>query len=166
MSASFCSEALRSIGQDLDLRGIRTFRIRCEADLFIVEGGYQAPPAITPVTVHYSFRDVERLNREAQEKTSHVSDLLSLAEILWAVAVYVGSRGGRLLSVSNMASTLSMPTLTIEYETDQNGRAIEEFKGSAIYELCISIYKLKGAMNKTRRYSRFSDLSGSAAVWH
>jgi hypothetical protein len=161
MSASFCSEALRTIGQDLDLRGIRTFRIRCEADLFIVEGGYQAPPAITPVTVHYSFRDVERLNREAQEKTSHVSDLLSLAEILWAVAVYVGSRGGRLLSVSNMASTGSMPILTIEYETTQNERLVEELKGSAIYELCISIYKPRAISRNCNRYTRFTDLSRS-----
>ena len=38
MSVSFCPEALRTIGHDLDWRGIRTFLIRCEGNLFVVDG--------------------------------------------------------------------------------------------------------------------------------
>jgi hypothetical protein len=164
MSVSFYSEALRTIGRDLDLRGIRTFVIRCETDLFVVEAGYQSPPAITPVTLHYTLCDVERLDREAQERSVHLSpvkDLLSLAEILWAVAAYVSSKQGRLLSVSNTASTPTMPILTIEYETVQKDRVIEDLKGSAIYELSISIYKRRDIPSKTRRYTLFSDLNTS-----
>jgi hypothetical protein len=68
MSISVYSDALRAIGRDLDLRGIRTFVLRSEPDVFLVEGGYQPPPAIMPVTLHYTLCDIERLNREAQER--------------------------------------------------------------------------------------------------
>ena len=51
MSAIAWSKALRAIGQDLEARGIKTFVIRCEADLYVVEAGYQSPPAPTPVTL-------------------------------------------------------------------------------------------------------------------
>ena len=73
MYGSSCSETLRTIGQDLDWRGIRTFVIRREANLFIVEAGYQSPPAVTPVTLHYALSDIERLEREARERNDHLS---------------------------------------------------------------------------------------------
>jgi hypothetical protein len=92
---------------------------------------------------------------------SPLKDFLSLAEILWAIAIYVIGRQGRLVSVTNTASTGAMPILTIEYETVQNGRVVADLKGSAIYELCIGIYKRRGTLSKTRRYSRFSDLNAS-----
>ena len=163
------SEALRTIGHDLDLRGIRTFLIRCEANLFVVEGGYQPPPAVTPVTLHYTFCDIERLDREAEERNGHVSpikDLLSLAEILWAVATYVSSKQARLLSVSNTASTGTMPILKFEYETVQSDRVVDALRGSAIYELCISIYKLRGTSSNNRRYTRFSALNENDHARH
>ena len=162
MSISLCSAALRTIGRDLDWRGIRTFLIRCEANLFVVEGGYQSPPAVTPVSLYYALSDIERLDREAREKNDHLSpvkDFLSLAEILWAVATYASSKQGRLLSVFNTASTVTMPVLKIEYETAQGDRVVEDLTGSAIYELCISMYKLRGTSSiNGSRYTRFSAL--------
>lgn len=68
MRSSFNPDDLRMIGEDLDLRGIKTFAIRCEADLFIVIAGYQSPPAATPVTLHYTLNDIEQLIRTAQER--------------------------------------------------------------------------------------------------
>jgi hypothetical protein len=170
MSASFCSQALRTIGHDLDLRGIKTFLIRCEASLFVVEGGYQSPPAVTPVTLHYALSDIERLDREAQERNDHVSsvkDFLSLSQIFWAIDTYVSSKQARLLSVSNTASTGTMPVLKIEYETAEGDRVVENLTGSAIYELCISIYKLRGTSSiNDSRYARFSALQESNQARH
>ena len=162
MSICVDSDALRIIGRDLDLRGIRTYVIRCEADLFVVEAGYQSPPAIMPVTLHYTLCDIERLDRDALERNDHLSPVKnfpSLAEILWAVTAYVSSKQGQLLSVSNTISTPRMPILTIEYETVQKDRVVDDFKGSAIYELFFSIYKLRRTPGEIRRYSRFSDLT-------
>ena len=165
MSVSFCPEALRTIGHDLDWRGIKTFLIRCEGNLFVVDAGYQSPPAVTPVTLHYTLSDIQRLDREAQERNDHVSpvkDFLSLAEIFWAIGTYVSGKQVRLLHVSNTASTGTRPVLKIEYETVQGDRVVDDLTGSAIYELCISMYKLRGTSSGNgSRYTRFSVLSES-----
>jgi hypothetical protein len=162
MSGSFCSEALRIIGEDLDLRGIKTFLIRCEADLFVVDGGYQSPPAPTPVSLYYTANDIENLDRKARERNDHVSavkDFLSLSHILWAVATYVLSKGGRLLNVSNKVSTEKMPVLNIEYETAHGHRVVENLIGSSIYELCVNVYKIRARSTVNyNRYTRFSTL--------
>ena len=162
MSAIFCSEALRTIGRDLEFRGLKTFLLRCEAALYVVEAGYQSPPAPTPVTLHYTSDDIEQFDRETRERNdrgSVVKDFLSLSQILWAIGSYVTSKGARLLSVSNSASTERMPVVKIEYETVQADRVIDELTGSAIYELCASVYKLRGTANiNSIRYTRFSAL--------
>jgi hypothetical protein len=170
MSVSSCAEALRIIGHDLDWRGIRTFFVRRDENIFVVEGGYQSPPAITPVTLHYALSDIERLEREAKERNDHLSpvkDFLSLAEILWAVAVSVSNKQSRLLSVSNTPSTETMPILKIEYETAQGDRVIDDLTGAAIYDLGISIYKLRGTSSiNGSRYRRFSALNDSNQPRH
>src|SRR5438876_6109644 len=117
MSAIVCSHALRAIGQDLELRGIKTFIIRCEGSLYVVEAGYQSPPAPTPVTLHYTLDDIEQLDRKARERSdrdSAVKDFLSLSQMFWAVGSYVTSKGARLLSVSNTASTERLPVVRFE----------------------------------------------------
>ena len=145
MSAIAWSEALRAIGQDLEARGIKTFVIRCEADLYVVEAGYQSPPALTPVTLYYTLDDIEQLDREGREdnRDSGVKDFLSLSQILRAIGSYVGRRGARLLSVSNNVLTGTMPVVKIEYETAQGERVVDDRTGSAIYDMCVSIYKLR-----------------------
>ena len=162
MFTNFGSDALRTIGRDLDWRGIRTFLIRSESKVVVVEGGYQSPPAVTPVTLHYASSDIERLEREARERNDHVSpvmDFRTVSQILWATATYVSGKNGRLVSISNTASTCTMPVLKIEYETAHGDRVVNDLAGSAIYELCVKIYKVKGTSNiDMRRYTRFSDL--------
>jgi hypothetical protein len=166
ISASFCAEALRTIGHDLQLRGIKTFLVRCESDLFVVEGGYQSPPAITPVTLHYGPGDIEQLNRNSRERNDHLSaanDFLTLPNILWAIGMYVNGGGSRLLSISNTASTETMPVVQLAYETAQGDRVADYLKGSALYELCFNVYKLKGTSSiKSIRYTRFSGLQESS----
>ena len=145
MSAIAWSKALRAIGQDLEARGIKTFVIRCEADLYVVEAGYQSPPAPTPVTLYYTLDDIEQLDREGREdnRDSGVKDFLSLSQILRAIGSYVGRRGARLLSVSNNVLTGTMPVVKIEYETAQGERVVDDRTGSAIYDMCVRIYKLR-----------------------
>jgi hypothetical protein len=48
------SEILRAIGQDLELRGMKTFDIRSEGQNVLVQCGYQKPPAPMPVTLQYT----------------------------------------------------------------------------------------------------------------
>jgi len=146
MPAIGWSKALRAIGQDLEARGIKTFVIRCEADLYVVEAGYQSPPAPTPVTLYYTLDDIEQLDREGREdnRDSGVKDFLNLSQILLAIGSYVGRRGAHLLSVSNNVLTGTMPVVKIEYETAQGERVVDDRTGSAIYDLCVCIHKLRG----------------------
>jgi hypothetical protein len=150
MPANAWSEALRAIGQDLEARGIKTFVIRCEADLYVVEAGYQSPPAPTPVTLYYTLDDIEQLDREGRKGrdgnncNSAVKDFLSLSQILRTIGTYVGRKGARLLSVSNNALTAgTIPVVTIEYETAHGERVVDDRTGSAIYDMCVRVYKLR-----------------------
>jgi len=170
---SFTSEVLRTVGEDLDLRGIKTFAMRCEADLFVVDAGYQSPPAATPVTLHYARKDIEELDRKARERNDYLSatrSFIYLSKILSSIGTYVGDKGANLLSLSNIASTESMPVIDIEYETVQSDRMFERLTDSDVYALCVKDHKRKGrrpGLNDTR-YSRFSSLqerpSGFATV--
>lgn len=164
MSSIVCSKALRAVGQDLEARGIKTFLIRCEADLYVVEAGYQSPPAPTSVTLHYSLDDLEQLDQEGREERkggdhdSGVKDFLRLSQILRAIGSFIGRKEARLLSVSNNVSTAgTMPVVRIEYETAQGERVVDDRTGSAIYDMCLSIYKLKRRLSA----NHFRD-----AHWH
>ena len=163
MDNSLNSEALRTIGADLDLRGIKTFAIRCEANRFIVDAGYQSPPAATPVTLHYTQMDIEELDRKAREQSDYRSAIRSfiyLSEILSSLATYVGDKGARLLSLSNNVSTEAMPVIDIEYETDQRDPRRERLSGPAIYALCVRDHKRRVRTRNLNdsRLTRFSSM--------
>src|SRR5688572_32474796 len=116
MSNSFTSEALRTVGEDLDLRGIKTFAIRCEDDLVVVEAGYQSPPAVTPVTLHYARKDIEELDRKARERNDYLSatrSFIYLSKILSSIGTHVHDKQARL-------STGTVRVIDIEYETAQS----------------------------------------------
>ena len=164
MSTIVCTKALRAVGQDLEARGIKAFVIRCEADIYVVEAGYQSPPAPTPLNLHYTLDDLEQLDHEGREERrggdydSSVKDFLRLSQILRAIDNYVAKKGARLLSVSNNASTVgTMQVFTIEYETVQGERVVDDRTASSIYDMCVSIYKLRGMLST----NHFRD-----ARWH
>ncbi len=164
MCNSFNSETLRTVGEDLDLRGIKTFAIRCEANLLVVDAGYQSPPAATPVTLHYALKDIEQLDRKAGERSddlSAIKSFINLAEILSAIGTYVSDKGARLFSVSNIASTDNMLLIDMEYETVHGDRMFDRLTGSGICALCVRDHKRRGKrpdLNRNR-YTRFSSLA-------
>src|SRR5687768_13997264 len=163
MSPIVMVDALRSIGDDLELRGIKTFRIRCEKEFFAVDGGYQSPPAATPVSVYYSQNDIGELNRKAGERNDLYSSaraFIYLPEILYAIASYVRDKGARLLSLSNTASTDAIMIIDFEHETAEGHRLLDRLTGSAIYVLCVREHKRRERKQNFGglRYSRFSSL--------
>jgi hypothetical protein len=164
---SCTSKALRTIGEDLDLRGIRTFAITCEADLIVVDGGYQSPPAVTPVTLYYARKDIEELDRKARERDGYLSvtrSFIYLSEILSSIETYVGDKGAHLLSLSNLGSTEAVPVIDIEYEMVQSERMFERLTSSAVYTLCVRHHKRRGREPNLDniRYIRFSSLQRMA----
>lgn len=160
---SLTPEVLRSIGEDLELRGIKTFIIRCDDDCFIVDGGYQSPPAATPVSIYYSAADIRELEK-ARERNNWVSatrDFIYLPEILSSIASYVQNKEASLLAVSNIESTQAVSFIDIEYETMSKDRMSDRLTNSAVYELCVREHKRKARRQNLAddRFTRFSSLS-------
>jgi len=155
VSGNPAAEALRIVGRDLDLRGIKTFIIRCDRNGFVVNGGYQPPPSVMPVTVHYASSDIDRQLVDAKNNDclSAARDFSSLAEILLAIGSYVTKKQGRIISISNTASTPRIPIIIVKYTSVETDPVVEIFKGSALYELCVSVYKESLTSNDPHVYS-------------
>jgi hypothetical protein len=148
-------QALRAIGQDLERRDIRTFDIRCEQDVYVVQGGYQDPPGPMPITVHYSSADLENLNQEGNEKRDRGSgdmEFLKLSLILRAIGAHVERKGARLLRISNGSARSTTPIFTIEYETAAGEQVSNDLTSAAVYDICVSTYKLRGKMAASGKY--------------
>lgn len=155
------SKALRAIGQDLEIRDIKSLDLRYQDKNYIVQCGYQPPPSPIPVTLHYSSEDVDRLDRESQERrqaSSGGTELLTLSHLLRGIGGYLEKRKARLLRISNNDSPGSAAVFTIEYETDVGERVVEERSVSSIYDLSVNMYKQRGknlsAADKYRRWRR------------
>ena len=163
MSPVSIVEALRSIGEDLELRGIRTYRIKCEDDFFSVEGGYQTPPAATPVSLYYSSKDIAELDRKAIERHDYCSAtraFIYLPEILASVGAYVRDKGASLVSLSNMNSTTALAIVDVEYQTAPGDVMYDRLTSATIYELCVREHKRRSRLQnlKDHRFTRFSSL--------
>jgi hypothetical protein len=164
MSIIFTDEALRTIGRDLQSRGIKTYRIRCERGFFAVDGAYQAPPAATPVSLYYSRRDLSELDRKAQQQNylSATRAFIYLPDILAAVASYVSHKRGRLSIVDNSASSATLIILDVEYETLLGSRRSDRLTTSTIYTLCM---KQQGRRAKTENLNPIGRLRNSLHEW-
>ena len=163
MSLSLTSEVLRSIGENLELRGIKTFIIRCEDDSFAVDGGYQSPPAPMPVSLYYSANDIRELERKARERNDYLSatrSFIYLPEILSSIASYVQDKEASLLTISNIESTEAISVIDIEYQTLHGDRISDRLMNSTVYELCVREHKRRARRQKLTddRFTRFTSL--------
>jgi hypothetical protein len=160
MRSDFTSEALRTIGHDLDLRGLKTFSIRCDDDVFVVDAGYQPPPAAMPVTLHYCRKDIEQLKRKAEERCDDLSittNFIYLTETLSAIATYIQDKAGHLVSISNKSAVIET-----EYEAAQRrGCILERLTDADVYSLCIRSHKRrqKRQISNALRFTRFSSVA-------
>jgi len=145
--AASYSEILRVIGQDLETRAIKAFDIRDEGERIFVQCGYQVPPAATPVTLYYTRRDIEELKPQGAEKRGQPSkpgEFFSLSQTLRAIGGYVDEKKARLLRLSNNDCPGAEVVFRIEYQTRQGERLVDDRSGSAIYDLCVNMYKRRG----------------------
>ena len=149
---------LRCIGQDLELRALKTFDLTVDGDKCVVWCGYQTPPAPTPVTLHYTMDDIEELDRAGQEKrggSAASMEFLSVAQIFRAIGGFLDKNAHVLIGISNNHAAARESMLRVEYETREGVRVIDNRPVSAIYDMCVSMYKKRGkGAPKARRYAR------------
>ena len=144
--------ALRCIGQDLDRRGIKCFEIRHEANEYVARCGYQEPPAETPVTIHYrgaDLADLDDAGAESRGKSAPAKEFLNQVQILRTVGGFLDKHEARLVRVTNNESPATEPSVKIEYISRDGDRVIADRTGTALYDICVALYKQRGRLTGT-----------------
>jgi hypothetical protein len=151
--------ALRCIGQDLERRGIKCFDIRFEADEYIALCGYQEPPAATPVTIRYravDIADIDDAGVEKQGKSASAKEFLNLIQILRAIGGFLDKNEARLIRMTNNEPAAGEPSVKVEYISRDGERVLANRTGSALYDMCVAMYKQRGRLTGTGgRFSRW-----------
>ena len=144
--------ALRCIGQDLERRGIKAFDIRFDGGGYLAQCSYQAPPATTPVTLAYTIADLgesDQLGKEGRGAESPARDFLNVAQIFRTIGGYLDSSAARLVRLTNNEPLGNASQCKVEYVSREGRRVIDDRAGSAIYDMCVVMYKQRGKLTGT-----------------
>ena len=151
--------ALRCIGQDLERRGIKCFDIRFEANEYIALCGYQDPPAVTPVTIRYravDLADLDDAGAENQGRPAPAKEFPNQSQILRTIGGFLDKNEARLIRLTNNESPATEPSVKIEYISRDGERVLADRTGSALYDMCVAMYKQRGRLTGTEgRFSRW-----------
>jgi hypothetical protein len=144
--------ALRCIGQDLQLRGLKTFDISFDGRDYLAQCGYQEAPAATPVTLKYTVADLEALNQSgAKRRGDSVAtiDFLNIVQLFRTVGGYLDKNEAQLVRFTNNHSNRKDSQLRVEYMGRDGTRVVEDRPGSALYDMCVAMYKQRGKRDGT-----------------
>lgn len=143
---------LRCIAQDLELRGLKTFDIRPNEHEYVVECGYQEPPAPTPMTIHYTLKDLDELEQVGATKrgtAAPAKEFLNQVQIFRSIGGYLDKNEAKLIRITNNAATGKDSIFKVEYITREGEAMIDDRVGSALYDMCVSMYKQRGKLTGT-----------------
>ena len=146
------ADALRCIAQDLERRGLKTFDIRLLRNEYVVEGGYQVPPGPTPVTVHYTTKDLNEIDELGESKrgeTAPAKEFLNHVQIFRTIGGYLDKNEARLVRISNNDGAAKDVNFRVEYVTREGEHIVEDRAGSALYDMCVAMYKQRGRLTGT-----------------
>jgi len=145
---------LRCIAQDIERRGLKTFDIRLLASgkEYLVEGGYQEPPAPTPVTIHYTLKDLDELEHAGVARRGDVAqarDFLNQVQVFRTIGGYLDKNEARLIRITNNAPSGKEALFQVEYVTRDGEHMVDDHAGSALYDMCVTMYKQRGKLTGT-----------------
>lgn len=144
--------ALRCIGQDLERRGLKAFDIRLDRDQYVADCGYQEPPAPTPVSIRYNLQDIEELDRAGERlrgELTTATEFLNQAQIFRTLGGVLDRNEARLIRMTNNDPIGKPGLLKVEYFTKDGERVVDDRTGSAVYDLCVQMYKQRGRLTGT-----------------
>ncbi len=151
------SNTLRCIGQDLNRRDFKVFEICGEGDRYLVRGGYEAPTAAFPVTIHYTVADIKQLDSAGLDKRGELppaEDFVNLEQVLRTLGGYLDKIEARLIRLANSESQGNGHSFRLEYETRNGDHEVEEHSTATVYEMCVAMYKRRGRVTGTNGMSR------------
>jgi len=146
------ANALRCIGQDLERRGIKCFDIYLSATAYVAQCGYQDPPAATPVTIHYRPGDLAELDEAGIEKRGQpapAKEFLNQVQVFRTIGGFLDKNEAKLVRITNNDSEGKERGLKVEYITREGEHVIDDRAGSAIYDMCVTMYKQRGRLTGT-----------------
>jgi hypothetical protein len=147
-----CATALRCIGQNLEQRGLKSFDVRLEGTSYVAQCGYQNPPSPMPVTIEYTSKDLQDLDRSGAGKrgeSSSAKEFLSQAQIFRTIGNYIDKNKAFLIRITNNDVSGRDSLFKVEYLTRDGERVVDDRAGAAIYDMCVTMYKQRGKMNGT-----------------
>jgi hypothetical protein len=157
-SAKFAfATALRSIGQDLERRGLKTFDIRFDGREFIALCGYQDPPAATPVELKYRPSDIEELDQAGEMnrgKSAPPKDFLNQPQLFRTIGGFLDKSQAQLVRLANNDGLAQESTFIVEYISRDGEHVVDDRAGAAIYDMCVGMYKQRGKLTGTSGRSR------------
>jgi hypothetical protein len=143
---------LRCIGQDLELRGLKSFDVRLEGTAYVAQCGYQDPPSPTPVTIQYTLKDLQELDRLGQGKRGESlpsKEFLNQVQIFRTIGSYLDKNEALLIRITNNDASGKDSLFKVEYFTPDGERVVDDRAGAAIYDMCVTMYKQRGKMTGT-----------------
>jgi hypothetical protein len=133
---------------------LKAFDLKVDGEVYIAECGYQAPPAPTPVMLQYTQADLgelESLGRAQRGASGTAKEFLSQVQILRTIGGYLDRNRARLLRVTNNLSNADDFSLRVEYISPEGERVVDDRSGTAIYDLCVAMYKQRKKLTGTGR---------------
>ena len=144
--------ALRCIGQDLERRGLKSFDIRAQSRGFLVEGGYQVPPAAAAVSIQYTFEDIDEIDRSGESRRGEMArgqEFINQVQIFRTIGAYLDRNEAHFVRLSNNQDKVNDTLFVVEYITREGDRIIDDRVGAAVYDMCVQMYKQRGKLTGT-----------------
>lgn len=144
--------ALRCIGQDIERRSLKSFDIQVRGRTFLVEAGYQEPPAPTPVSIEYTLEDIEELDRHGEGRRGEASrgkEFINQVQIFRTIGAFMDRNEACFLRLTNNLTKAKDALFVVEYVTREGERVVDDRAGAAIYDMCVQMYKQRGKMTGT-----------------
>jgi len=144
--------ALRSIGQDLERRSLKTFDIRFDGRDFTALCGYQEPPAPTPVELQYLPSDIVELDQAGESRRGESAapkDFLNQPQIFRTIGGFLDKNDAQLVRLTNNDPRAKESTFIVEYINRDGEQIIDDRAGAAIYDMCVGMYKQRGKLTGT-----------------
>ena len=138
------SRALRTIGQELNRRGIDLFELRCLRKEYYLQCGDPNPPYTGFLEITFSDDEIDSLDTAAASGRGNgvtFVDFEALPEVLRAIGRYVENKEGTLLRISSSVAASEQEMMGLEYDGRDGRVHVEQLPVSALAEIAMRMYK-------------------------
>ncbi|HTN72163.1 MAG TPA: hypothetical protein VMO00_13870 [Methylomirabilota bacterium] len=132
------------------MRDLKAFDIRKREDRYVVQCGYQCPPAPTPLTLEYGLDEIKEIDLRGQGTRSDIPqtlDFSTLSQSLRTIGGYLDNKKASMVRICNNDLPGTEPIFRIEYETAEGDLLVDDRSAAAIYDIGVHMYKQRGKMN-------------------